>query len=126
MSLSQAKIQLRSEVIEVTYGEERVPDVVSIGSANHFVGDFNPDPSFEYESSFMRHDRLMDLRIAKCGDITLPLQPLFIAIHRTRNIDGKNELKINDFLVGAGSARRETQSQRGNSGDCETKPFGHS
>ncbi len=41
-----AKIQLRSGVMEVTYGEERVPGVVSIGSANHFVGDFNPDPSY--------------------------------------------------------------------------------
>jgi len=56
-----AKIQLRSEFIEVTYGEERVPGVVSIGSANHFVGDFNPDPSYYYESSFMRYDRLLDL-----------------------------------------------------------------
>ncbi len=56
-----AKIQLRSEVMEVTYGEERVPGVVSIGSANHFVGDFNPDPSYYYESSWMRYDRLLDL-----------------------------------------------------------------
>jgi hypothetical protein len=56
-----AKIQLRSEVMEVTYGEERVPGVVSIGSANHFVGDFNPAPSYYYESSWMRYDRLLDL-----------------------------------------------------------------
>ncbi|MBM4310197.1 MAG: hypothetical protein FJ119_04525 [Deltaproteobacteria bacterium] len=56
-----AKIQLRSEVIDVSYGEERVPGVVSIGSANHFVGDFNPDPSYYYESSWMRYDRLFDL-----------------------------------------------------------------
>jgi len=56
-----AKIQLRSEAIEVTYGWKRVPGVVSIGSANHFVGDFNPDPSYYYESSWMRYDRLMDL-----------------------------------------------------------------
>ena len=56
-----AKIQLRSEVMEVTYGEKRVPGVVSIGSANHFVGDFNPDPSYYYKSSWMRYDRLLDL-----------------------------------------------------------------
>jgi|GEM_PF-628292 len=56
-----AKIQLRSEAIEVTYGRKRVPGVVSIGSANHFVGDFNPDLSYYYESSWMRYDRLMDL-----------------------------------------------------------------
>ena len=56
-----AKIQLRSEVMEVTYGEERVPGVVSIGSANHFVGDFNPDPSYYSQSSWMRYDRLLDL-----------------------------------------------------------------
>ena len=55
-----AKIQLRSEAMEVTYGEERVPGVISIGSANHFVGDFNPDPSYYYESSWMRYDRLLD------------------------------------------------------------------
>jgi len=47
--------------MEVTYGEERVPGVVSIGSANHFVGDFNPDPSYYYESSWMRYERLLDL-----------------------------------------------------------------
>jgi hypothetical protein len=56
-----AKIQLRSEVMEVTYGEERVPGVISIGSANHFVGDFNPNPSYYYESSWMRYDRLLAL-----------------------------------------------------------------
>jgi hypothetical protein len=56
-----AKIQLRSESMEVSYGEERVPGVISIGSANHFVGDFNPDPSYYYESSWMRYDRLLDL-----------------------------------------------------------------
>ena len=56
-----AKIQLRSEAIEVTYGRKRVPGVVSIGSTNHFVGDFNPDPSYYYESSFMRYERLLDL-----------------------------------------------------------------
>jgi hypothetical protein len=56
-----AKIQLRSEAMEVTYGEERVPGVISIGSANHFVGDFNPDPSYYYKSSWMRYDRLLDL-----------------------------------------------------------------
>jgi hypothetical protein len=58
---TMAKIQLRSEVMEVTYGEERVPGVISIGSANHFVGDFNPDPSYYSQSSWMRYDRLLDL-----------------------------------------------------------------
>jgi len=56
-----AKIQLRSEVLDVSYGEERVPGVVSIGSANHFVGDFNPNPEYYYESSSMRYNRLLDL-----------------------------------------------------------------
>ncbi len=56
-----AKIQLRSESMEVSYGQKRVPGVVSIGSANHFVGDFNPDPSYYYESSFMRYARLLVL-----------------------------------------------------------------
>jgi len=61
-----AKIQLRSEVMEVTYGEEREPGVVSIGSANHFVGDFNPDSSYYSQSSWMRYDRLLHL----LGDAT--------------------------------------------------------
>ena len=56
-----AKIQLRSEEIEVTYGQERVHGVFSIASANHYVGDFNPDPSYYYESSWMRYARLLDL-----------------------------------------------------------------
>lgn len=56
-----AKIQLRSEHIEVTYGQKRVPGVVSIGSANHYVGDFNPDPAYYYESSWMRYERLIEL-----------------------------------------------------------------
>jgi hypothetical protein len=56
-----AKIQLRSESMEVTYGEKRVPGVVSIGSANHFVGDFNPDPLYYSQSSWMRYDRLLNL-----------------------------------------------------------------
>jgi len=61
-----AKIQLRSEELDVSYGEERVPGVVSIASANHFVGDFNPDPAYYYESSWMRYDRLLHM----LGDAT--------------------------------------------------------
>lgn len=56
-----AKIQLRSGSMEVLYGQERLPGIVSIASANHYVGDFNPDPSYYYESSWMRHARLLDL-----------------------------------------------------------------
>jgi len=56
-----AKLQVRSRALEVTYGEESPHGVTFIGSANHFTGDFNPDPDYYYESSFERHERLMQL-----------------------------------------------------------------
>jgi hypothetical protein len=60
-----AKIQVRSEVIEVTYGQQSPYGVNYIGSANHFVGDFNPDPDYDpytvYKSSALRYERVMEL-----------------------------------------------------------------
>jgi hypothetical protein len=53
-----AKIQLRSQDIEVTYGQESTHGTTYIGSANHFEGPFNPDPDYYYESSFARAERL--------------------------------------------------------------------
>jgi len=58
---AMAKIQVRSEVIEVTYGQQSPYGVDYIGSANHFVGDFNVDPDYYYESSWKRYERLMQL-----------------------------------------------------------------
>lgn len=58
---TMAKIQLRSDTIEVSYGAELSPGVTSIGSANHYVDGFSPDPGYYYESSFKRYARLMDL-----------------------------------------------------------------
>ena len=60
-----AKIQLRSKAIEVTYGQDSSFGVHYIGSANHYVGDFNPDPDYDpytaYKTSAMRYDRVMYL-----------------------------------------------------------------
>jgi len=58
---SMAKIQVRSEIIEVTYGEELKPGVAYVYGTNHFLGDFNPDPDYYYESSFLRLDRLLEI-----------------------------------------------------------------
>jgi len=58
---SMAKIQLRSHVLEVTYGEDLPSGLRYLASANHFVGDFNPDPEYYYESSFKRYERLLEL-----------------------------------------------------------------
>lgn len=58
---TMAKIQLRSEAIEVTYGQQSESSATYIGSANHFVGDFSPDPDYYYESSEERYNRLMEL-----------------------------------------------------------------
>jgi hypothetical protein len=58
---TMAKIQVRSEVIEVTYGQQSPYGVDYIGSANHFVGDFNVEPDYYYESSWKRYERLMQL-----------------------------------------------------------------
>jgi hypothetical protein len=56
-----AKIQLRSEAIEVTYGQQSASGATYIGSANHFVNGFSPDPEYYYESSDERYNRLMVL-----------------------------------------------------------------
>jgi len=60
-----AKIQLSSNAVEVTYGQDSAYGVHYIGSANHYVGDFNPDPDYDpytvYKSSAMRYDRVMEL-----------------------------------------------------------------
>jgi len=58
---TMAKIQLRSEAIEVTYGQLSASGATYIGSANHFVGEFTPDPDYYYESSDERYKRLMVL-----------------------------------------------------------------
>ncbi len=58
---TMAKLQIRSEVLEVTYGEDLPSGATVIGAANHFVGDFNPDPDYYYESSFERYKRLLEL-----------------------------------------------------------------
>ncbi|MBW2652254.1 MAG: thrombospondin type 3 repeat-containing protein [Deltaproteobacteria bacterium] len=59
---SMAKIQVRSEEIKVTYGEELKPGVTYIASTNHYDEDFrSDDPDYYYESSFKRYERLMEL-----------------------------------------------------------------
>jgi hypothetical protein len=58
---TMAKIQVRSAAIDVSYGDVSQYGVKYIGSTNHYVGDFNPDPDYYSESSFVRYDRLMYL-----------------------------------------------------------------
>jgi hypothetical protein len=58
---TMAKIQVRSTEIDVSYGQQTQYGVTYIGSANHFVGDFNPDPDYYYESSSKRYERLLEL-----------------------------------------------------------------
>ena len=58
---SMAKIQVRSEVIKVTYGEELKPGVTYLYGTNHFLGDFNTDPDYYSESSWMRLERLLEI-----------------------------------------------------------------
>lgn len=58
---SMAKIQVRSEKVKITYGEELKPGVTYIASTNHFDEDFRDDPDYYYESSFLRMERLMEL-----------------------------------------------------------------
>ncbi len=58
---AMAKIQVRSEAIEVTYGQQSPYGVDYVGSANHFVGEFNVDPDYYYESSWKRYETLMQL-----------------------------------------------------------------
>lgn len=58
---SMARIQVRSEVIDVSYGEEVKPGVNYVYATNHFLGDFNPDPEYYYESSWERLARLLEI-----------------------------------------------------------------
>jgi hypothetical protein len=58
---TMAKIQVRSAAIDVSYGQVSQYGVNYIGSTNHYVGDFNPEPDYYSESSFVRYDRLMKL-----------------------------------------------------------------
>jgi len=58
---SMAKIQVRSEKVKVTYGEELKPGVTYLATTNHFDEDFRDDPEYYYESSFKRFERLMEL-----------------------------------------------------------------
>ncbi len=58
---TMAKIELRSEAIKVTYGQQSTSGATYIGSANHFVDNFSPDPDYYYESSDERYKRLMVL-----------------------------------------------------------------
>jgi hypothetical protein len=56
-----AKVQVRSTAVDVSYGDVSQYGVTYIGSTNHYVGDFNPEPDYYSESSFMRYERLMYL-----------------------------------------------------------------
>jgi hypothetical protein len=52
---------MRSEVIKVTYGEELKPGVTYVYGTNHFLGDFNEDPTYYYETSWLRLERLLEI-----------------------------------------------------------------
>jgi hypothetical protein len=58
---SMAKIQVRSEKIKVTYGQELKPGVTYVASTNHYDDDFRDDPTYYYESSWKRLERLQEL-----------------------------------------------------------------
>jgi hypothetical protein len=58
---SMAKLQVRTEKIKVTYGEELKPDVTYVATTNHYDEDFRDDPDYYYESSWKRLERLMEL-----------------------------------------------------------------
>ena len=58
---SMAKIQVRSEKVKVTYGNELKPGVTYIASTNHFDDDFRDDPDYYYESSWLRLERLLEI-----------------------------------------------------------------
>ncbi|MCX5886758.1 MAG: C45 family autoproteolytic acyltransferase/hydrolase [Proteobacteria bacterium] len=58
---TMAKIQVRSAAIDVSYGQVSQYGVSYIASTNHYVGDFNPEPDYYSESSFVRYDRLLEL-----------------------------------------------------------------
>jgi len=58
---TMAKLQIRSDDMRVTYGEELKPGVTYVATTNHFDADFSGDPDYYYESSFLRLERLMEL-----------------------------------------------------------------
>jgi len=58
---AMAKIQVRSASLDIMYGQDSAQGNHYIASANHFVGSFNPDPEYYYESSFKRYERLLEL-----------------------------------------------------------------
>jgi hypothetical protein len=58
---TMAKIQVRSEKIKVTYGEELKPGVTYIASTNHYEDDFRDDSDYYYESSWKRFERLLEI-----------------------------------------------------------------
>jgi hypothetical protein len=58
---SMAKLQIRTEKIKVTYGEELKAGVTYVATTNTYDADFSGDPDFYYESSSMRFARLMEL-----------------------------------------------------------------
>ena len=58
---TMAKLQVRSNAVDVAYGETSAHGATYVASANHFMGDFNHDPAYYYESSFERYKRVLDL-----------------------------------------------------------------
>jgi len=58
---TMAKLQVRSKAVDITYGETSASGTTYVTSTNHFVGEFNPDPAYYYESSFERYKRLLEL-----------------------------------------------------------------
>jgi hypothetical protein len=58
---SMAKLQVSTEKIRVTYGEELKPGVTYVATTNTYDADFSGEPDYYYESSSMRFARLMEL-----------------------------------------------------------------
>ena len=58
---TMAKLQICSDDIRVTDGEDLKPGVTYVATTNHFDADFSGDPDYYYESSFVRLERLMEL-----------------------------------------------------------------
>jgi hypothetical protein len=99
-----AKIQLRSQEIQVTYGQTRKADssTTYVGSANHFTPDFYSRAGYSYPSSFERYDRLMDLLDNSTGDFNL--EQCWSVLTDTRN----------------GAANNNTISRTGGFGQSQT------
>jgi hypothetical protein len=58
---SMAKIQVRSETIKVTYGQELKPGITYLATTNHYDEDFRDGSDYYYESSWKRLERLQEL-----------------------------------------------------------------